>query len=556
MAEVWEGQDATLRRAVAIKVLQTHLASDATFVERFRREAVTAARVAHPCVVATYDAGVDAGTAYIVMELVDGQTLRQLLTASAPLAPGLAVAIAQQIADALANAHRAGLVHRDIKPANILLCDDGAGALRVKVTDFGIAKVGAELGNDLTQIGTVLGTPKYLSPEQVEGRVEPDARSDLYALGVVLFEMLTGRPPFNGPTAMATALAHLRDPPPHVSSLRPEISAGLDAFVDQLLAKSPADRPPTAIAARQHLDGLVRQGLVARPGSGPPVVGARADTTVIRGSGDGADPVGDSPPPALHAPVGHAAWERTSASAPPGRPASSGGTRVLGAAPAVAPPRRTQPSPPGERAGVAATTGSHRRGRFTGLVVAAIVLLAVIVGAILIANHGGADRKGAAGAATGPDGTTTTAAAAVRSVNVWMNTTAHPPDNASQTGNAFDAKTSTVWQTDQYRGFDARHFGGLYTGEGLAIHLTGTGALTRLEVESTTRGWAASTYVASTEPSTGSPVSAWGTPTASKTDIDGNVTFELGGRKGSWVLLWLTDLGPSARASIAEVTVS
>src|SRR3984957_10826275 len=184
MAEVWEGQDAILRRAVAIKILLTHLATDATFVERFRREAVTAARVAHPCVVATYDAGVDAGTAYIVMELVQGQTLRQLLTASAPLDIGLAVAITLQIADALTDAHRAGLVHRDIKPGNILLCDDGNGALRVKVTDFGIAKVGAEIGADLTQVGTILGTPKYLSPEQVEGRLDPDARSDLYALGV------------------------------------------------------------------------------------------------------------------------------------------------------------------------------------------------------------------------------------------------------------------------------------------------------------------------------------------------------------------------------------
>ena len=245
MAEVWEGHDEVLSRPVAVKVLRAHLAEDGVFLERFRREAVTAARLAHPGVVSTFDTGVDSGTAYIVMELVRGCTLRELLSDYGPLEPWLAVAITRQIADALAYAHQAGLVHRDIKPANVLLTDDEWGGLRVKVTDFGIAKASSGLGGDLTRTGIVLGTPKYLSPEQIRGK-EPDARADLYSLGVVLFEMLTGAPPFVGPTDMATALAHLNDRVPRVSSRTRSVPPALERLTTDLLAKDPQLRVPSA----------------------------------------------------------------------------------------------------------------------------------------------------------------------------------------------------------------------------------------------------------------------------------------------------------------------
>jgi serine/threonine-protein kinase len=255
MADVWEGHDEVLSRPVAVKLLQAHLAEDGVFLERFRREAVTAARLAHPGVVSTFDTGVDAGTAFIVMELVRGSTLRQLLNEQGHLPPWLAVAIARQIADVLMYAHQAGLVHRDIKPANVLLTDDGWGGLRVKVTDFGIAKAGSGLGGDLTRTGMVLGTPKYLSPEQISGK-EPDARADLYSLGIVLFEMVAGAPPFVGTTDMATALAHLNDRPPRLSTRIADVPPALDRLVADLLAKDPQRRVTSAQVLRRRLDEL------------------------------------------------------------------------------------------------------------------------------------------------------------------------------------------------------------------------------------------------------------------------------------------------------------
>ncbi|MEA3076680.1 MAG: eukaryotic-like serine/threonine-protein kinase, partial [Actinomycetota bacterium] len=194
MAEVWEGVDEVLTRSVAVKLLHPHLAADEAFRERFRREAIAAARLAHPSVVATFDTGEDGGRAYIVMELVRGRTLRAVLDEAGVLSPQLAAAIGIQVADALQHAHENGIVHRDVKPANILVCDaDAEGGrespVRVKVADFGIARAASASGvSDLTQPGALLGTAKYLAPEQVEGE-EPTPRSDVYALGVVLYEL-------------------------------------------------------------------------------------------------------------------------------------------------------------------------------------------------------------------------------------------------------------------------------------------------------------------------------------------------------------------------------
>jgi eukaryotic-like serine/threonine-protein kinase len=239
MAEVYLGTDRVLERPVAVKLLGSWLADDGAFVERFRREALDAARISHPNVVGVYDAGSEDGLHFIVMEHVPGESLADALARDGPLDPDRAVAIARSVARALGVAHRNGIVHRDVKPANVMLAADG----RVRLLDLGIAR---SLGSaDLTRTTAVLGSPNYLSPEQARGE-RVDARSDLYSLGCVLFEMLTGRPPFEAETPVAVAYRHVHDEPPRPSSIVPTVPAWLDDVTLRAMAKDPADRYPTA----------------------------------------------------------------------------------------------------------------------------------------------------------------------------------------------------------------------------------------------------------------------------------------------------------------------
>jgi hypothetical protein len=245
MATVWRATDEVLGREVAVKVLSPQFAADAGFVARFEREARHAARLNHPRLVTVFDCGIDNGTAFIVMELVAGRTLRQVLDDARALRPGEAVSIAAAVCEALEVAHGAGLVHRDIKPANILV-----SAGEVKVLDFGIARADGVAGG--TQTLAVLGTAAYLSPEQASGR-PAGPQSDLYSLGCVLFEMLAGSPPFTGDSAVGLAYRHVHDDPGPPSARRPGVPARLDWITAQLLAKDPAARPASAAAARAGL---------------------------------------------------------------------------------------------------------------------------------------------------------------------------------------------------------------------------------------------------------------------------------------------------------------
>ncbi|MDP8970902.1 MAG: protein kinase, partial [Actinomycetota bacterium] len=249
MASVWRARDEVLARTVAVKVLHDHLAADAGFRERFRREAIAAAKLTHPNVVGLYDTGSDGQRVFLVMEFVDGVTLGDVISDLGRLEPGRAAAIGEKVARALAYAHERGLVHRDIKPANILVADDGTA----KVADFGIAKAD-ESDADLTRTGTVVGTAAYLAPEQVLAQ-PVDGRADQYALGCCLYEALTGQQPFTGDSAFATAAQRLKRDPLPPRSLRADLPPGLAAIVVRAMARQPDDRFPSAAVLADALMG-------------------------------------------------------------------------------------------------------------------------------------------------------------------------------------------------------------------------------------------------------------------------------------------------------------
>lgn len=239
MASVWRGVDQVLARVVAVKLLHDHLAADEDFRERFRREAISAAKLSHPNIVGLYDTGTDGEQVFLVMEFIDGATLRDVVALRGALPIGTAVTIAERVARALDYAHQRGLVHRDVKPANILIGNDGL----VKVADFGIAK--ADQAGDLTKTGMVLGTAAYVAPEQILAH-PINGQADQYALGCVLYETLTGRQPFRADTAVATAAQRLERSAPALADQRADLPPGLGDIVVRTMARDPADRFPSA----------------------------------------------------------------------------------------------------------------------------------------------------------------------------------------------------------------------------------------------------------------------------------------------------------------------
>ena len=290
MAEVHIGTDTRLNRIVAIKILRQDLARDPVFQARFRREAQSAANLNHPSIVAVYDTGEETVAAsdgaeikvpYIVMEYVEGHTVRELLTDGNPVPLEEAVEIVSGVLDALEYAHHQNLVHRDIKPGNVMITTTG----KIKVMDFGIARALSDSQATMTQTDAVVGTAQYLSPEQARGE-QVDARSDLYSAGCLLFELLTGQPPFKGDSAVAVAFQHVSQLPPLPSSIAPDIPESLDRVVMKALAKDREDRYPDAAHMRADLQASLRGGSVAAPATSTwtaPLVGDTAGgaTTVL-----------------------------------------------------------------------------------------------------------------------------------------------------------------------------------------------------------------------------------------------------------------------------------
>jgi tRNA A-37 threonylcarbamoyl transferase component Bud32 len=330
MAEVYVAHDQLLDRRVAVKLLFPELAQDGSFVERFRREARAAAGLNHHNIVSVYDLGEDDGSYYIVMEYVDGRTLRDIIRSEGPLEPARAAEVGADIAAALAVAHRHGIIHRDVKPGNVLLADSVA-----KVADFGIARAG-DPRESLTMTGAVMGTATYLSPEQAQGHAI-DHRSDLYSLGIVLYEMLAGRPPFSGDSPVAIAYRHLSEDPLPPSTHNPAVPPALDATVLRAMAKNPDARYDSAEQLRADL-------LAAAQGAGP------ADATVVA------------------APVGAAAGAGSTQLLPPV-------TEAVTAAPPPVPPYAERPA-----------DDVDRRRRRVAIGLAAVVLLAIVAVLALLAD--------------------------------------------------------------------------------------------------------------------------------------------------------------------------
>lgn len=262
MADVWKAEDTLLKRVVALKILHKQFVEDENFLERFRREAQAAAKLTHPNIVSIFDVGEDDGTQYIVMEYAPGTNLKQIIQKDAPLPPEKAVHIASQICNAMAFAHQHEIIHRDIKPHNVIITPEEA----IKVTDFGIARAGSS--STMTRTGTIIGTAHYISPEQAQGGMI-GSTTDIYSLGVVLYEMLTGELPFRGENPVAVALKHIHETPMPPRSVYSAVPESLEAIIIKAMAKNPADRYQSAMEMQADLKRF-QEGLPIKVVATPP----------------------------------------------------------------------------------------------------------------------------------------------------------------------------------------------------------------------------------------------------------------------------------------------
>ncbi len=554
MAEVWVATDNDLDRKVAIKWLKTNLAGDPVVAERFRREAIAVARLSHPNIVAVHDVVIHEGRQAVVMQLVDGKSLRQLLDSQKRLGPELTIHIGAAIAGALDEAHRAGFVHRDVKPGNILVTSDG----RVLLTDFGIAK-GLQAGDeDLTSDNVMMGTAKYLSPEQVRGR-RLDGRADLYSLGLVLYECLAGRVPFLGESDADTALARLQRDPTDLGHLRPTLPIGLVNLIHKTLARNPAHRPQSGTDLRSSLLSV--------------------DTTPPRIDGTPADPpprIANPPTRALGAGPGIPGDPHVSAAVPVTRKYEP---RHQRATPTSLPRRDNTPPSPLPIRGMPARQ-YQQRWTPSLVVVSSLLIAALLVAGVLFVrvNRGddGSDFTGGTVApsvtlnpgdqalvdpaaqvdanppidASPPNADGTVAAPSdvrIMGVQAWDPDSSTGEENNAQAALALaDGSASTSWPTECYQD---RYLGGK-RGVGLILDLSAASPGT-LTLETLNAPYQIDVYTATTA---GSPadLDAWSKVGATQFgEQPGQVTVAVD-VSATHLLVWLKELGPDAACTNAH----
>jgi serine/threonine protein kinase len=543
MAEVWVAVDEDLDRRVAVKWLKTNLASDPVVTERFRREAIAVARLTHPNIVAVHDVFVHEGRQAVVMQLVDGKSLRQLLDSQRRLGPELTIHIGAAIAGALDEAHRSGFVHRDVKPGNILVTSDG----RVLLTDFGIAK-GLQVGDeDLTSDNVMMGTAKYLSPEQVRGR-RLDGRADVYSLGLVLYECLAGRVPFLGESDADTALARLQRDPTDLGHLRPTLPIGLVNLIHKTLARNPAHRPASG--------SDLRGALLAVDTTPPEIDGTPAD-----------------PPPRIANPPKHALGAGPGV---PGDPHVSGTVPVTRSTRAGSPPRHTRDDTPSStrhhtpaaQTLVRGTPARQDQQRWTPSLIGigALVAISLVVALVLyvLASRGEpandlpvVDAQPSAVAveadanidsdALAPDDAEidNSAPAAVASevriatVQAWDPDGDNGRENDSQAGLSLaDGSASTFWATECYQD----RFMGSKRGVGLIVGLNANSAGT-VSIDSLNGPYQLDVY---TTPDADAPadLAAWNQVDDTRSaESPGTVEISIDD-PARFVLVWLKELGP------------
>jgi serine/threonine protein kinase len=512
MAEVWEATDTILGRSVAAKILYPHLAADSGFRARFKREAVSAARLNHPAIVTVFDTGIDERSggetirAYIIMEMVPGRTMRALMTEGV-IGVDDAVSIVAQAADGLAFAHTNGFVHRDVKPGNIMVQPDG----RVKVADFGIAKtlqqaVSGPDQEDLTQVGSILGTAKYLSPEQVDGTAV-DARSDIYSLGVVLYEAVCGRPPFVGTTDLATAMLHVNGTTQRPRQIRPELSRSLERVIMTSMARDPAHRYQRASELARALRTVD--------------IDDDAAPIVTR------SPSAETPAHGLQRPTSAMTQQAVEFGGETSTVLMDERTRL-----SPRPTTRPETTNPTNRPAPAGSTRNRLK-------------VATLIPVIALGLIGG----GVGGWMTG--------AGEATQLSVTKVTSFDPKGGDGENDDRLEYLTDnsrSAWKTETYtRGFAAVSKRGV----GVIFDLGETRTIQALQVESLTRNWNAVVYTGEV---IGDDLASWGDVVTRKEPTPaGTITFPVK-RSARYVMLWVDDLGvdasrPNTSVSLAEVKV-